>query len=219
MVGGAAHALLLGREVQAPGRLSLQREAWKARVIDALLIILLAGACLGDSNGNAVIDGGDFNAYHQAYGSSYTEAGYNPLVDYTADGQVDGADFQVLELAYGQRCRAIKAGDGPGPRKVYCGRPAVVTWAPGASLPLWPAGRCVRVPRARGFAPTISCDPARVWELEEKPGACGGSGGAGPRYAARLRHIAASPIKPVPRSIHSEGSGTTVMAAPTCRSK
>ena len=142
-------------------------------MIEALLALLLAGACLGDVNANGVIDGEDFGAYHRAYGSSFREPGYNPLVDYDASGTIDGADFGILKRSYGRECRRIKAGDSPAAWEAFCGAPAVVTWAPGATLPLWEAG-CVRVPRVSGFAPTVSCDPARVWELEEVAGECGG---------------------------------------------
>lgn len=132
---------------------------------EALLTLLLAGACIGDANANGVIDGADFNAYHRAYSSSYGEAGYNPVVDYDASGSIDGADFQVLKQSFGQPCRRIKAGAPPAEWAAYCGAPAAVTWAVGASLPLWDGG-CVRVPKVAGFTPTISCDSERVWELE-----------------------------------------------------
>ena len=138
---------------------------------EALLTLLLAGACLGDSNGNGVIDGEDFNAYRAAYGSIYGEADYNLLVDYNANGAIDGADFGILQQSYGQTCRRIKAGAPPAEWAAYCGAPAAVTWAPGAALPLWDAG-CVRVPKVAGFTPTVSCNSERVWELETVVGEC-----------------------------------------------
>lgn len=140
---------------------------------EALLTLLVAGACIGDANANGVIDGEDFGAYKRAYGSSFGEPGYNPLVDYDASGTIDGADFGILQQSYGRAGRRIKAGASPAAWAAYCGGPASVTWAPGASLPLWESG-CVRVPRVDDFAPTISCDPVRVWELEERAGECGG---------------------------------------------
>jgi hypothetical protein len=138
---------------------------------EALLTLLLAGACLGDANGNGVIDGEDFGAYRLAYGSRYGEAGYNPLVDYDADGEITGADFAVLQQSYGQECRRIVAGAYAADWEAYCGPPAVVTWAVGATLPLWDVG-CIRVPMVQDFTPTVSCDPERVWELETAVGEC-----------------------------------------------
>jgi hypothetical protein len=138
---------------------------------EALLTLLLAGACLGDANGNGVIDGEDFNAYQAAYGSIYGEEDYNLLVDYNANGAIDGADFQVLKQAFGRECRRIKAGASPAEWTAYCGAPASVTWAIGTSLPLWDGG-CVQVPVLEDFTPTVSCDPERVWELETAVGEC-----------------------------------------------
>jgi len=55
----------------------------------------------GDVNGDRVVNGADFIAFRNAYGSSVGQAGYNAALDFDGDGIINGSDFNEFVVNYG----------------------------------------------------------------------------------------------------------------------
>ena len=137
-------------------------------MIEALMTLLLAGACMGDANGSGVIGTVDFGAFKQAFGSSVGDVEYNPLVDYNASGTVGTADFAILQAVWNQPCRRLFGVELHPELHPQCS----IEWALGARLPLWEDGKCIRVPVPATFAPVMWCDGLAI-TLVESEGECG----------------------------------------------
>ena len=59
-------------------------------------ICVIAGACVGDINGNGVVDMGDFSDLRAAMGQAFPQAGYDLNADLNGNGAVDMGDFAIL---------------------------------------------------------------------------------------------------------------------------
>src|SRR5262249_58941502 len=55
----------------------------------------------GDSNGDAVVDADDFDAFGLAYGTARGGPGYVAWFDYNGDGFIDADDFDAFGNRYG----------------------------------------------------------------------------------------------------------------------
>jgi hypothetical protein len=60
--------------------------------------------CIGDINGDGVIDFDDLAAALGAYGSMVGTPDYNPDADFDYDGDVDLTDLATLLAVYGESC-------------------------------------------------------------------------------------------------------------------
>ena len=61
-----------------------------------------ANSCVGDINGDGVVDLGDFGAFGAAFGSSTGDVNYNASADFNSDGNVDLGDFGAFGAEFGR---------------------------------------------------------------------------------------------------------------------
>ena len=138
-------------------------------MVEVVMALLLAGACMGDANNSGVIGTADFSAFRQAFGSSVGDPEYNPLQDYDMSGTVGTTDFAILKAVWNQPCRRIFGIELHPELHPQC----TIEWAFGARLPLWENGKCIRVPMVPWFAPVMWCD-GKATMLVESEGECSG---------------------------------------------
>jgi 1,4-alpha-glucan branching enzyme len=59
-------------------------------------------ACIADLNNDGQVDGADFGAFGDAFGSDAGQDRFNPAADFNADGVIDGADFGAFGVEFGR---------------------------------------------------------------------------------------------------------------------
>ncbi|MFH1147391.1 MAG: dockerin type I domain-containing protein [Pseudomonadota bacterium] len=68
------------------------------------VICVVQKACVGEANGNNIVDMGDFAMLRAAMGKVFPAPGYNVLLDLNANGAIDMGDFTILRAHMGVGC-------------------------------------------------------------------------------------------------------------------
>lgn len=103
-----AHAVTL--DTSSPGEfmatieISSDAPDEPVRVVTLLARVVESGPCIGDVNGDGVVDFVDFSAALAAYGACDGDPAYNPDADLDGNGCVDFADFSAVLSNYGVDC-------------------------------------------------------------------------------------------------------------------